>query len=182
MAARSPFRPAVQEAISLAARAHLGQFRKDGETPYVAHVMRVAATASLEFGCGDEAVLLAALLHDVLEDTNLDYEAIAEPFGREVADMVVSLTKDSTLPKQERERVYYEHLATCGWKTRLIKAADSLDNLREGIETKKRPKAAEKARKALQLAQGDEPPLVRAREIITKLLESEAAYQTGSNS
>lgn len=175
MADETLFRPRLQEAISFAARAHQGQFRKDGVTPYSAHVMRVAATVSIEFGCLDEDVILAALLHDVLEDTSHDYDDLAERFSPTVADMVVNLTKDSTLPKKTRDQVYYENLATCDWKTRIVKAADSLDNLREGIATGKRPKAAEKARKALDLAHGDEPSLIRAREILSCTLEAEAA-------
>jgi (p)ppGpp synthase/HD superfamily hydrolase len=173
MAEDLTFRPRVQEAISFAARAHLGQFRKDGATPYIAHVLRVMVTASLEFGCQEEEVILAALLHDVLEDTAHDYDDLAERFSPRVANMVVSLTKDTTLPKKAREETYYAHLATCDWQTRLLKAADSLDNLREGIATGKRPKAAEKARKALELAHGNEPPLVKAREILSRTLEAE---------
>ena len=71
---------AWQKAASFAARAHDGQKRKDGRTPYVAHPYRVAMVIRHVFGCEDETILAAALLHDVIEDTTVDYDDVAEAF------------------------------------------------------------------------------------------------------
>ncbi len=87
-----------QEAAAFAARAHRHQLRKDGRTPYVSHVVRVALTVTQVFWCDDPVVLAAALLHDTIEDTTTDYDDLAERFGKEVADCVAALTKNMTLP------------------------------------------------------------------------------------
>ena len=77
-------------ALDLALTAHDGQFRKSGE-PYIVHPILVAAiTASIS---GDETMVQAALLHDVVEDTTFDLEDIREGFGDDVAHMVEGLTK-----------------------------------------------------------------------------------------
>ena len=89
-----------QRAASFAASHHRGQQRKDQRTPYFAHPARVALTLCLEFGCRDETVIAAALLHDVLEDTTADYEDLVDEFGPEVARLVACLSKDSRLPAE----------------------------------------------------------------------------------
>ena len=97
---------AVLRAASFAARKHHGQTRADNQTPYFSHVARVTLILTHVFGCDDEEVLTAALLHDTIEDTATDYDEIAELFGTQVADYVVTLTKNVMLPKQEREEDY----------------------------------------------------------------------------
>src|SRR2546430_1073016 len=100
-----------QEAAAFAARAHRHQTRKDGKTPYVSHLVRVALTVTQVFGCDDPIVLAAALLHDTIEDTTTDYDDLVERFGREAADCVAALTKNMSLPEKEREREYDHRLA-----------------------------------------------------------------------
>ena len=85
-------------AISFAARAHQGHFRKDGETPYIAHPLRVMAVASLLFGVTDMETLMAAVLHDTIEDTKTDHDDLSQQFGSRVADYVAALSKDKRLP------------------------------------------------------------------------------------
>lgn len=116
-------------AAAFAARRHHGQMRRDGRTPYFAHVARVALTVSEVFGCHDEEALAAALLHDLIEDTTTDYEDILEPFGKSVADMVAALTKNMALPEAAREKEYDRRIARADWRVRLIKLADVYDNL-----------------------------------------------------
>src|SRR5687767_10113794 len=96
--------PKWQKAVTLAARAHEHQQRKDGQTPYVAHVVRVTMTVRDVFGCADEVALCAALLHDTIEDTGTDYDEIAEGFGDEIAACVAAVTKNMMLPEAEREK------------------------------------------------------------------------------
>ena len=121
--------PLWQEALSFAARAHNGQIRKDGQTPYVAHSARTAMTISCLFGETDERILAAALLHDAIEDCPVDFDDIHELFGREVADIVACLTKDMRMIEPEREQAYHDQLAAGPWEARLIKLADTYDNL-----------------------------------------------------
>jgi len=150
-----------QKAASFAARAHAGQVRKDGRTPYVAHPFRVAMTVRDVFGVEDEVALAAALLHDVIEDTTADYDDLARKFGEEVAEVVAALTKDMRKPEGVREAEYDRQLASGPWQARLIKLADVYDNVSECIDAKMREKAVGKARRAVAIA-GDDPRLEAA--------------------
>jgi (p)ppGpp synthase/HD superfamily hydrolase len=123
-----------QRAASFAAKAHRHQVRKDGATPYAAHVFRVAFTLRHVFNCEDDAILAAALLHDTIEDTNVDYDELHEAFGRDVADLVAAMTKDMRLIEEAREAAYDAQLAAAGPRAILIKLADSFDNLSEARE------------------------------------------------
>ena len=82
--------PRLADACDLADQAHAGQQRKSGE-PYAVHPLLVALAVSL-FG-GDEAMAVAAVLHDVVEDTDCTLEEVKERFGADVATLVDGLTK-----------------------------------------------------------------------------------------
>ena len=118
-----------QDAAAFSARAHRGQIRKDGATPYASHPARVALTLRHIFGCEDDVAIAAAFLHDTIEDTATDYDDLEEAFGVEVADIVASLTKNMMLPEAQREPEYDARLAAGDWRARLIKLADVYDNL-----------------------------------------------------
>lgn len=156
-----------QEAISYAARAHRHQLRKDGKTPYVAHVLRVTLTLMHTFGCDDPIAIQAAILHDTIEDTTTDYEDIASRFGDDVARCVAALTKTMALPEQEREAEYDRRLAAGPWQARLVKLADTYDNLcdvqdhAQGVQATKRREALERAHRAIVLAAHDAQPATR---------------------
>jgi guanosine-3',5'-bis(diphosphate) 3'-pyrophosphohydrolase len=117
------------EAVSFAARAHRPQVRKDGQTPYAAHVFRVCLVLRHVFGIDDPRVLTAALLHDTIEDTPTDFDEIAEAFGAEVAGWVAALTKDMRRVEAEREAEYHRVLAAAPWQVVVCKLADLYDNL-----------------------------------------------------
>jgi guanosine-3',5'-bis(diphosphate) 3'-pyrophosphohydrolase len=119
----------MSEAISFAARAHQGHLRKDGQTPYAAHPMRVMAILATEFGVTDRDVLAAAVLHDVIEDTRTDHDDLSEQFGKRVADCVASLSKDKRLPEEEREAQYLQRLIDAPLEVQLCKLGDVYDNL-----------------------------------------------------
>jgi (p)ppGpp synthase/HD superfamily hydrolase len=121
----------LPRAISFACRRHQGQTRKDGETPYVAHPMRVMTSILREFGEADPEALAAAALHDTVEDTATDFDDLAREFGETVARYVALLTKDKRLPEEERERRYFEGLRSAPAPVKLCKIADTLDNLRD---------------------------------------------------
>ena len=103
--------PLWQQAAAFAGRVHGSQVRKDGATPYFSHPVRVALTLSCVFGESDEEVLAAALLHDVIEDCDTDYDDLHERFGATVADLVACVSKDMRMIEPEREEAYDRQLA-----------------------------------------------------------------------
>ena len=139
-------------AISFAARAHQGHFRKDGETPYIAHPLRVMTIAVRLFRVSDEETLAAAVLHDTIEDTKTDHDDLSERFGPRVADYVAALSKDKRLPEERRERDYHDALAAAPIAVQLCKLADVYDNLIDsvGMGEKERRKKIDKAREAVE--------------------------------
>lgn len=148
-----------QKAASLAARFHTGQVRKDGRTPYIAHPFRVAMVVSQLFGVNDSTILAAALLHDVIEDTPADYDNVFHACGKDVADIVVTLTKDMRLPDVEREKAYDEQIENSDWRTKLIKLADVYDNLCDvGPGSNQQRRAIDKALRAIAIAENDGNP------------------------
>ncbi|MBY0111331.1 MAG: HD domain-containing protein [Phycisphaerales bacterium] len=170
--------PLWQQAASFAARKHAGQLRKDGRTPYYAHVVRVAFTASVLFGCDDPAVIAAALAHDLIEDTTTDYEDLEDRFGKDVADMVVSLTKNMSLPEPDRERDYEARLAKADWRVRLVKLADAYDNVADSDNDPKQgdnlPRRLGACVRAVRLAERDaasHPETRRAIQLVNALVE-----------
>jgi (p)ppGpp synthase/HD superfamily hydrolase len=165
-------------AASFAARQHRHQIRKDGRTPYVAHVFRVALTVSQVFGWNEDATITAAILHDTIEDTTTDYEDIEKHFGTHVADMVSALTKNMALPEPEREREYDARLAKADWRVRLIKLADTYDNFCDALGTEnqreKLPEHMDKCERAIELTVSDaktHEPVARAVQALERLLE-----------
>lgn len=167
-----------QTAASYAAWAHRHQFRKDRTTPYVAHVFRVAMTVRDVFGCDDEATLAAALLHDTIEDTPVDFDDIDKRFGREVAELVAALTKDMRMIEAEREPAYDEQLMRAPWKAKLVKLADTYDNLSERLEQGKNGstlrKMRERCERSISIAEPDRGNAYIARAIgcVRELLEA----------
>ncbi len=162
--------PLLHRSISFAARAHRHQLRKDGATPYVAHPVRVAFTLLRIFGIDDEQTLAAAVLHDTIEDTTTDFDDLAAEFGPEVARFVAALTKDSRLPEDEREKVYFDVLDRSPWQVRAIKMADAHDNLLDSASLREPGKALVKAKKALALGRGREAELTKAADFLAEII------------
>ena len=75
--------------------------------------------------------LLAAILHDTVEDTDTTFEEIAAMFGRKVADVVREVTDDKRLAKPERKRLQIEHAPHVSKRAALVKLADKTSNLRD---------------------------------------------------
>ncbi len=115
--------------VSFAARAHRPQLRKDQETPYVSHVFRVCLIVRDLFDIADHRVLMAALLHDTVEDTLVDFDDLAREFGLEIAQWVAQLTKDKRQQESQREKDHLQQLRQAPWQVQVCKLADILDNL-----------------------------------------------------
>ena len=125
--------PRFLRAFNFAAEKHAGQTRKASRTPYIAHLMGVASLV-LEFG-GDEDMAIAALLHDVVEDCGGApmLKEVRRKFGSRVAKIVDGCTDSDTDPKppwRERKETYIRHLKSADAETRLVSAADKLNNVR----------------------------------------------------
>ncbi|MGE5056775.1 MAG: HD domain-containing protein [Acidobacteriota bacterium] len=120
-------------AFVFAAEKHKGQTRKASSIPYIAHLMGVASLV-LEAG-GDEDLAIAALLHDVVEDCGgvPMLKEVRRRFGARVAKVVDGCTDSYTDPKppwRERKEKYIARLRDEGKDTRLVSAADKLNNVR----------------------------------------------------
>lgn len=79
----------------------------------------------------DPVVIVAALLHDTVEDTDTTFEEIKSHFGEKVQKVVAEVTDDKTLPKLERKRLQIVHALTSSYEAKLVKLADKLYNLRD---------------------------------------------------
>jgi (p)ppGpp synthase/HD superfamily hydrolase len=126
-AARSPL---VRTALEKARSDHEGQIRNgSGGMPYIEHPVSVAAMLD-ERGCREE-VLAAALLHDVVEDSDTSLDELRELFGEEVAGMVGVLTDDESIESyRERKAEHRERVAAAGAEALAIYGADKLTNIR----------------------------------------------------
>jgi (p)ppGpp synthase/HD superfamily hydrolase len=122
---------AVLRAADMAARWHVHQRRKGiAQEPYINHLLEVASLVTEATGGTNPTVVIAALLHDAIEDQGVTSQTIANEFGQHVADIVMEVTDDKTLPKDERKRRQVESAGMKSREAKLIKLADKTSNLR----------------------------------------------------
>jgi guanosine-3',5'-bis(diphosphate) 3'-pyrophosphohydrolase len=120
------------EALRFAADRHRNQRRKDaGASPYINHPIDVAAVLATEAAVTDEPTLIAAVLHDTVEDTETSLEEIQKRFGAEVAQLVGEMSDDKSLPKEVRKQLQVDHAAAASLKAKRIKIADKICNVRD---------------------------------------------------
>ena len=120
----------ITQARSFAKRKHLGQLRKNGKTTTFSHLKDVVRNLK-KMKVTDEEIICAAWLHDTIEDTDTDYDSIKDRFGKNIAEIVVSVTKDNRLPKKQREMKYVKDLKSSNVKAKLVKIADILANVND---------------------------------------------------
>jgi GTP pyrophosphokinase len=143
----------VQRAHEFAEASHRGQLRASGE-PFVEHPLGVASILG-ELGM-DATTLVAALLHDVVEDTDLSLEDVEREFGAEVATIVDGLTKLEKIQYRSREAEQAENVRKMmvamarDIRVLIIKLADRLHNMRT-LGSLSRPKQVEKATETLEI-------------------------------
>ena len=94
------------------------------------HLSEVADLVARATAGADVDLVVAAVLHDTVEDTDTTFEEIAGYFGQKVASLVAEVTDDNTLPFAERKRRQVEHAAHASTGAKLIKIADKTSNLR----------------------------------------------------
>ena len=91
----------IIDARNFAKRKHAGQLRKNGKTTTFSHLKDVVKNLK-KMKVTNNDTICAGWLHDTIEDTDTDFDSIKEKFGKNVADIVVSVTKDNRLPKKQR--------------------------------------------------------------------------------
>jgi len=122
----------ILRAAAFAAERHRDQRRKGKDaSPYINHPLALARLLADECGEHDPKVLVAALLHDTVEDTATTLVEVEQLFGAEVAAIVREVTDDKSLPKAERKRLQVERAAHASRAARLVKLADKICNLRD---------------------------------------------------
>lgn len=143
----------IRAAFDFAKNAHAKQQRKDG-SPYVTHPL-AAAEIIAEMGLDEEAII-AALLHDVIEDTGVTHEDIVKRFGQSIADIVEGVTKLSRVTYTSKEEEQMENLRKMllamakDIRVIIIKMADRLHNMRT-MEYQTPVKQSEKALETMEI-------------------------------
>lgn len=119
-------------AVAFAADKHRDQRRKDIKaSPYINHPIALAHVLANEAGIEDESVLVAALLHDTLEDTKTTRDELVAAFGERIGAIVSEVSDDKSLPQAERKRLQIEHASSVSREAKLVKLADKISNLRD---------------------------------------------------
>lgn len=150
-------------AVEYALRAHKDQKRKYTGENYVVHVLEVARIVA-EFG-GTEAMVIAAILHDVVEDTDKTIDDVRQHFGDEVADLVGWLTDVSKLDdgnREVRKAIDRAHSAEAPSEAQTVKCADLISNTRSIAEHDKNfaPIYLDEKYKLLQILEKADPRLL----------------------
>ena len=128
------------KALNFAAKAH-GEQKTPNGVPYLTHLTAVAMEVMHACEEGDvelekaDFVVTVALLHDVLEDTEVTYDELYKEFSADVAEAVDALTKDKTLPKKEQMADSINRLLTQGYDVQMVKLADRITNMQKPPES-----------------------------------------------
>ena len=118
-------------ALDYAARKHSAQRRKgEAQEPYINHLAEVAYLLAEATGGADVNLVIAGLLHDCMEDQGVSHRELVERFGADIADLVRDVTDDKSLPKVERKRLQIEQTPHKSGRTKMLKIADKISNLR----------------------------------------------------
>lgn len=121
--------------LIFAGKAHYQQKIPASEMSYVVHITNVAMEVANALVCSNDKNLDAtfaiqcALLHDTIEDTEVTYQDVLKEFGQRIADGVLALTKDETLPKEAQMLDSLERIVQQGAEVRMVKMADRINNL-----------------------------------------------------
>lgn len=122
----------IVKALKFAEHKHRFQCRKDScKSPYIKHPIDLLSILVNEADITDENVLCAALLHDTIEDTDTSAEELRIVFGEKITNIVLEVTDDKDLPKQERKELQVAHAAHSSPEAKLVKFADKIANVRD---------------------------------------------------
>lgn len=122
----------ILSALKFSAEKHRNQRRKDAEaSPYINHPIQVAELLWNVGEVRDIVVILGALLHDTIEDTETSPDEIKKLFGNDVLDLVLEVTDDKRLSKKERKRLQIEHAPLKSIRAKQLKICDKICNVRD---------------------------------------------------
>ena len=120
------------QVLNFAAEKHKNQRRKDvAASPYINHPIALANVLANEGGIANSEVLCAAILHDTLEDTETTETELRDHFGDTIAMIVLEVTDDKKLPKEQRKQLQIDHAPHISHEAKLVKLADKICNLRD---------------------------------------------------
>jgi len=123
-------------ALAFAAHKHRDQRRKNVEaSPYINHPISVAEILAREGGVAADSILIAAVLHDTVEDTETSFAELEAEFGTEVAGLVREVTDDKSVEKQQRKALQVAHARNASLAAKQLKIADKLCNVRDIAES-----------------------------------------------
>ncbi|PLX37120.1 MAG: phosphohydrolase [Hyphomicrobiales bacterium] len=126
----------ITRALTFAAEVHTDQRRKGARAePYINHLIEVATLVASATGGTDPELVVAALLHDTVEDTDTTIGHIAEHFGDDVAGIVEAMTDDKSLPKMVRKARQIEKAPGLDPRAKMVKIADKVSNLTSLLES-----------------------------------------------
>jgi len=121
----------ILNAANFAAGKHAPQKRKGAAAePYINHLIEVAHLVSSGLTEPDTNLIIAALLHDVIEDCDVTKDELTKRFGSDVANLVMEVTDDKSLPKRERKRLQVVNASKISARAQVIKLADKISNVR----------------------------------------------------
>ncbi len=122
----------VLRALVFSAERHADQRRKGlAGDPYINHPIEVAAELWETGGVRDVPAIVAAILHDTVEDTDATFDELEERFGADVRGLVEEVSDDKSLEKAERKRLQVQNAPHKTPRARLVKLADKIANVRD---------------------------------------------------
>jgi guanosine-3',5'-bis(diphosphate) 3'-pyrophosphohydrolase len=116
----------IEKATRIAVSAHVGQVRKNDQSPYIVHPFMCAIKLA-QYGFSDE-VVAASLVHDVLEDTEVTVDELLQELGKEVVDIVKVVSEDKTLVWEERKQKYVEMVGKGSEGAKAVCIVDKIHN------------------------------------------------------
>jgi (p)ppGpp synthase/HD superfamily hydrolase len=123
----------IEKAARIAVIAHADQKRKSDGFPYIIHPFMVAMKL-MKYGF-DDTTIAAALIHDVLEDTNLSQEEIKEELGGDVLEITKTVTEDKSLKWEDRKQKYAQAVKNGSSAAKAVSIADKIHNAENLIFT-----------------------------------------------
>lgn len=120
----------ILKALRFATEKHNDQRRRDSKSsPYINHPIQVAETLWRVGDVRDTALLVAAILHDTIEDTDVTPDEIRREFGEEVLELVLEVTDDKSLPKEVRKQLQIVNAPKKSPRAKMLKLADKICNV-----------------------------------------------------
>jgi guanosine-3',5'-bis(diphosphate) 3'-pyrophosphohydrolase len=119
------------KALNYAAISHQNQRRNGSKIPYINHPIKVCQLLSKIGNIQNEIILCSALLHDIIEDTDITVTQLENTFGCEIANLVLEVSDDKSLPKKERKQLQILHAPLLSDNARVLKLADKIANMQD---------------------------------------------------